>query len=40
MVEDGLLIATVAIVVPLPTGAFGTQIQAWFIALTGRVTTT
>ena len=40
VVEYGLLIATVAIVVLLATAAFGTQIQAWFLALSGRITTT
>jgi Flp pilus assembly pilin Flp len=40
VVEYGLLIATVAIVVLLATVAFGTQIQAWFLALSGRITTT
>ena len=39
-VEYGLIIATVAIVVLLATAAFGTQIQAWFLALSGRITTT
>jgi Flp pilus assembly pilin Flp len=40
VVEYGLLIATVAIVVLLATAAFGSQIQAWFVGLTARITTT
>jgi Flp pilus assembly pilin Flp len=39
-VEYGLIIATVAIMVLMATTAFGAQIQAWFSALTGRITTT
>lgn len=38
--EYGLLIATVAIVVLLATAAFGTQVQAWFLGLSRRITTT
>ncbi len=40
VVEFGLLIATVAIVVLLATSAFGTEINAWFTGLAGRITTT
>jgi Flp pilus assembly pilin Flp len=40
VVEYGLLIATIAIVVLLGAGFFGTQIRAWFTTLAGRITTT
>jgi Flp pilus assembly pilin Flp len=40
VVEYGLLIATIAIVVLVATAAFGTEIQAWFNRLAGRITTT
>jgi Flp pilus assembly pilin Flp len=40
VVEYGLLIATIAIVVLIATSAFGTEIQAWFNRLAGRITTT
>jgi pilus assembly protein Flp/PilA len=40
VVEYGLLIATIAIIVLISTTAFGTQIQAWFDRLAGRITTT
>jgi Flp pilus assembly pilin Flp len=40
VVEYGLLIATIAIVVLIATAAFGTEIQAWFDRLAGRITTT
>ena len=39
VVEYGLLIATIAIVVLLGIGFFGSQIQAWFRILAGRITT-
>ena len=39
MVEYGLIIATIALVVLIGTAAFGTQIQAWFLTLAGRITT-
>ena len=40
VVEFGLLVATIAIVVLLATSAFGTEINAWFTGLAGRITTT
>jgi Flp pilus assembly pilin Flp len=40
VVEYGLLIATIAIVVLVGISFFGTQIQAWFMSLAGRITTT
>jgi Flp pilus assembly pilin Flp len=40
VVEYGLLIATIAIIVLISTTAFGTQINAWFNRLAGRITTT
>ena len=39
VVEYGLIIATIALVVLIGTAAFGTQIQAWFLTLAGRITT-
>ena len=40
VVEYGLLIATIAIVVLIGVGVFGSQINAWFQNLAGRITTT
>lgn len=40
VVEHGLIIAAVAIMVLVATTAFGAQVQAWFGALAGRITTT
>jgi pilus assembly protein Flp/PilA len=40
VVEYGLLIATIAIVVLIGVGIFGSNINAWFISLAGRITTT
>jgi pilus assembly protein Flp/PilA len=39
VVEYGLLIATIAIVVLIGVGFFGTTISAWFTNLAGRITT-
>lgn len=39
VVEYGLLIATIAIVVLLGIGFFGSHIQSWFYTLAGRITT-
>jgi Flp pilus assembly pilin Flp len=40
VVEYGLLIATIAIVVLVGVGFFGSNISAWFQTLAGRITTT
>ncbi len=40
VVEYGLLIATIAIVVLIAVGVFGSQINAWFQNIAGRITTT
>jgi pilus assembly protein Flp/PilA len=40
VVEYGLLIATIAIVVLIGVGIFGSNINAWFRGLAGRITTT
>ena len=40
VVEYGLLIATVAIVVLVGVGMFGSLISAWFANLAGRIATT
>ena len=40
VVEYGLLIATIAIVVLIGVGFFGSNISAWFETLAGRITTT
>jgi pilus assembly protein Flp/PilA len=40
VVEYGLLIATIAIVVLVATGNFGTAINSWFDGLAGKITTT
>jgi pilus assembly protein Flp/PilA len=40
VVEYGLLIATIAIVVLVGISFFGTNIEAWFKTLAGRITTT
>ncbi len=40
VVEYGLLIATIAIVVLIGVGIFGNNINAWFLHLAGRITTT
>jgi pilus assembly protein Flp/PilA len=40
VVEYGLLIATIAIVVLIGVGFFGSNISAWFERLAGRITTT
>jgi Flp pilus assembly pilin Flp len=40
VVEYGLLIATIAIVVLVGISFFGSQIEAWFRILAGRITTT
>jgi pilus assembly protein Flp/PilA len=39
VVEYGLLIATIAIVVLVGVGIFGTNINSWFQNLAGRITT-
>ena len=39
VVEYGLLIATIAIVVLIGVGIFGTNINHWFQSLAGRITT-
>jgi pilus assembly protein Flp/PilA len=39
VVEYGLLIATIASVVLVGVGIFGTNINAWFQNLAGRITT-
>ena len=39
VVEYGLLIATIAIVVLIGVGFFGSQISVWFEALAARITT-
>ena len=40
VVEYGLLIATIAIVVLIGVGIFGSSINQWFQTLAGRITTT
>ena len=40
VVEYGLIVATIAIVILVATVAFGNQIEPWFPALAGRITTT
>jgi Flp pilus assembly pilin Flp len=40
VVEYGLLIATIAIVVLIGVGFFGSSINVWFQRLAGRITTT
>ena len=40
VVEYGLLIATIAIVVLIGVGIFGSSINAWFQTLAGHITTT
>jgi Flp pilus assembly pilin Flp len=40
VVEYGLLIATIAIVVLIGVGFFGSNISIWFQTLAGRITTT
>ena len=40
VVEYGLLIATIAIVVLIGVGIFGSEINRWFQNLAGRITTT
>lgn len=40
VVEYGLLIATIAIVVLIGVGIFGSSINQWFLNLAGRITTT
>jgi Flp pilus assembly pilin Flp len=40
VVEYGAIIATIVLVVLLAVNAFGTQLQPWFAALAGRITTT
>jgi pilus assembly protein Flp/PilA len=40
VVEYGLLIATIAIVVLIGVGVFGSNINHWFQSLAGRITTT
>jgi Flp pilus assembly pilin Flp len=39
VVEYGLIVATIAVVILIGTVAFGNQIQPWFQALAGRITT-
>ena len=39
VVEYGLLIATIAIVVLIGVGFFGSNISTWFQGLAGRITT-
>jgi Flp pilus assembly pilin Flp len=39
VVEYGLLVATIAIVVLVATGAFGDAISTWFGTLAGKITT-
>ena len=40
VVEYGLLIATIAIVVLIGIGLFGSGVNNWFSSLAGRITTT
>lgn len=40
VVEYGLLIATIAIVVLIGVSIFGSNVNTWFQALAGRITTT
>ena len=40
VVEYGLLIATIAIVVLIGVGLFGSSVNSWFKILAGRITTT
>ena len=40
VVEYGLLIATIAIVVLIGVGVFGSSVNTWFQTLAGRITTT
>jgi len=40
VVEYGLLIATIAIVVLIGVGIFGSSINTWFTNLAARITTT
>ena len=40
VVEYGLLIATIAIVVLIGVGIFGSSVNDWFRSLAGRITTT
>jgi pilus assembly protein Flp/PilA len=39
VVEYGLLIATIALVVLIGVGVFGSSINGWFQNLAGRITT-
>jgi pilus assembly protein Flp/PilA len=39
VVEYGLLIATIAIVVLIGVGIFGSNINTWFQSLAGKITT-
>jgi len=39
VVEYGLLIATIAIIVLIGVGVFGSNINAWFQTLAARITT-
>ena len=39
VVEYGLLIATIAIVVLIGVGIFGSNINTWFQSLSGKITT-
>jgi pilus assembly protein Flp/PilA len=39
IVEYGLLIATIALVVLIGVGVFGSSINGWFQNLAGRITT-
>jgi Flp pilus assembly pilin Flp len=40
VVEYGILLATIAVVVLIGITTFGNQIEPWFRALAGRITTT
>jgi pilus assembly protein Flp/PilA len=40
VVEYGLLIATIAVVVLIGVGIFGSNVNDWFRSLAGRITTT
>jgi pilus assembly protein Flp/PilA len=40
VVEYGLLIATIAVVVLIGVGIFGSNVNEWFKSLAGRITTT
>jgi len=39
VVEYGLIVATIAVFILIAVAAFGSQIQPWFQALAGHITT-